>query len=40
LALCHFRLGRALKMSGDPQSALTPLAEARARFQKLAEAGN
>jgi len=40
LALCHFRLGRALKMSGDPQFALTPLAEARARFQKLADAGS
>jgi tetratricopeptide (TPR) repeat protein len=40
LAMCHFRLGRGLKKSGDPQSALTPLAEARARFQKLADAGN
>ncbi|MBI2926926.1 MAG: tetratricopeptide repeat protein [Verrucomicrobia bacterium] len=40
LALAHLSLGRALRRSGDPQSALTPLAEARLRFQKLADAGN
>jgi len=40
IAGVHFMYGRALRMSGDPQSALAPLAEARARFQKLAEAGN
>ena len=39
LAMCHLRLGRALSRSGDPQSALTPLAEARARLRKLAAAG-
>ena len=40
LASCHFRLGRALKDSGEAQAALGPLDEARARFQRLADAGN
>src|SRR5262249_30890906 len=40
LATCYFRLGRALKVGGDAGAALAPLAEARQRFQKLANAGN
>ena len=40
LALCHAILGRALKRSGEAQAALGPLDEARARFQRLADAGN
>ena len=40
LAMCHFYLGRALRMSGEAQAALGPLDEARARFLLLAEAGN
>ena len=38
LAMCHFRLGRALRMSGEAQAALGPLDEARTRFQLLADA--
>ena len=40
LAMCHTRLGRALKESGEALAALGPLDEARARFQLLAEAGD
>ncbi len=40
LAICHARLGRALKESGEAQAALGPLDEARARFQRLPDAGN
>ena len=40
IAGAHFMYGRALSRSGDPQSALIPLAEAETRFQKLADAGN
>src|SRR5262249_3135110 len=40
LAMCYFRLSRALEMGGDAGAALTPLAEARQRLQKLADAGD
>jgi tetratricopeptide (TPR) repeat protein len=40
IAMAHFRLGRMLKMGGAAEAALTPIAEARRRFQRLAEAGN
>ncbi|MGC1721149.1 MAG: tetratricopeptide repeat protein, partial [Isosphaeraceae bacterium] len=40
MAICHARLGRALKESGEAPAALGPLDEARARFQLLAEAGD
>ena len=40
MAICHARLGRALKESGEAQAALGPLDEARTRFQRLAEAGD
>jgi tetratricopeptide (TPR) repeat protein len=40
LAMCHVRLGRAMERSGDARSALGPLDEARARFQRLADAGD
>jgi len=40
LAMAHFSLGRALKMSGAAEAALAPLREAGERFQKLAGAGN
>ena len=38
LALAHAMMGRALRMGGAAEAALTPLAEARERFQKLADA--
>lgn len=40
IAMAHFRLGRALKMGGASEQALTPLREARQRLQSLADAGN
>ena len=40
MAICHARLGRALKESGEAPAALGRLDEARARFQLLAEAGD
>jgi len=40
IATAHFRLGRALQMSGAAEAALTPLAEAQRRFQELADTGN
>lgn len=40
LAIANFRLGRALEMRGNAEAALPPLAEARRRFQVLANAGN
>jgi tetratricopeptide (TPR) repeat protein len=40
LAMSHAYLGRELARSGDAQAALGPLDEARARFQRLADAGN
>ncbi len=36
IAMSSFSLGRALRMSGDPQSALPPLATAREQFEELA----
>ncbi|HLE82709.1 MAG TPA: TIR domain-containing protein [Thermoanaerobaculia bacterium] len=39
LALCHFRLGCALGGSGDAAAALASLAEARGRFETMADAG-
>ena len=38
LAICHALLGRGLKMVGAAEAALAPLAEARKRFQRLADA--
>lgn len=40
LALANFRLSRTLWSSGAAEEALSPLADARGRFQKLGEAGN
>lgn len=40
LAMCHTRVGRALKSSGAAEQALKCLEEARRRFGHLAEAGN
>ncbi|MGH7598229.1 MAG: CHAT domain-containing protein, partial [bacterium] len=40
IAWAHFKLGRVLKMGGAAEAALSPLAEAQQRFQKLADAGN
>lgn len=40
IAVAHFLLGRVLKMGGAAEAALSPLAEAQKRFQKLADAGN
>lgn len=40
IAMTHFVLGRALRMGGAADAALTPLAEARRRFQQLADTGN
>ena len=40
IAMAHFFLGRVLKHSGAADAALQPLAEARQRFQALADAGN
>jgi tetratricopeptide (TPR) repeat protein len=40
LAVTHFRLGRVLWSGGAAEDALTPLGEARRRFQQLAATGN
>ena len=40
LATAHIKLGRALQWSGAAEESLTPLAEARKRFQKLTDEGN
>ena len=40
IAMAHVRLGRVLQMGGAAEAALTPIAEARRRFQRLAEAGD
>jgi hypothetical protein len=40
LAMCYIRLGRAFSSGGDRNAALVPLAEARVRFQRLADAGD
>jgi tetratricopeptide (TPR) repeat protein len=40
IAYAHFLLGRVLQMSGAAEAALTPLAEARHRYQQLADTGN
>ena len=40
LALSSIRLGRALRMSGDSEAALSPLRDARERFSRLAASGN
>lgn len=40
MAIALFRLARVLRMGGQPQAALQPLGEARARFLRLAEAGS
>jgi len=39
-AMCHWKLGRALKMSGDPAAALGEILAARQGFETLAGAGN
>jgi tetratricopeptide (TPR) repeat protein len=39
IAMAHIRLGRVLNMGGAAEAALPPLAEARRRFQALADAG-
>ena len=38
--MTHFRLGRVLRSGGAAEDALTPLREARRRFQQLAATGN
>lgn len=40
LAMCHALLGRCLSWCGKAEAALAPLAEARKRFQRLADTGN
>ena len=40
LAMTHFHLGRVLRSGGAAEAALTPLGEARRRFQQLAATGN
>jgi tetratricopeptide (TPR) repeat protein len=40
IAEAHFLLGRVLQMSGAAEAALAPLAEARHRYQQLADTGN
>src|SRR6185503_5023208 len=40
IALAYVRLGRTLRHLGDAEVALRPLAEARERFQVLADSGN
>jgi tetratricopeptide (TPR) repeat protein len=39
VAIAHFRFGRTLLWGGSAEAALTPLAEARTRFEKLGEGG-
>lgn len=40
IAQTYFRLGRVLRMGGEVEVALVPLAEAQRRFQKLVDAGS
>jgi tetratricopeptide (TPR) repeat protein len=40
LAICHWLLGRCLRLGGAAEAALAPLAEARNRFQRLADDGD